>query len=68
MTRNIFVNVMCFLLISIVTVASIVPVAAQVALSSVVKKVPAPEADAGLLALMIVGGVAFLTYWRKQRL
>jgi len=62
MTRNIFANVACFLLLSIA------PVAAQV--SSVVSlkhKVPAPEVDAGLLALVMVGGAAFLTYWRKRR-
>jgi hypothetical protein len=58
MTRNIFINVACFLLLSIA------PVAAQVAL---VRRVPAPEADAGVLALVMVGGVAFLTYWRKRR-
>jgi hypothetical protein len=62
MTRNIFTKVACFLLLSIA------PVAAQVSsVSSVVRRVPAPEADAGLLALVMVGGVAFLTYWRKRR-
>jgi hypothetical protein len=35
--------------------------------SSVVRRVPAPEVDAGVLALVMVGGVAFLTYWRKRR-
>ena len=56
MTRNIFANVTCFLL-------SIGPVAAQVSTVSAVKlKVPAPETDAGLLALAMVGGAAFLTY------
>jgi len=61
MTRNIFANVTCFLL-------SIAPVAAQVSTVSAVKlKVPAPETDAGLLALAMVGGAAFLTYWRKRR-
>ncbi len=59
MTRNIFANVACFYLLSIA------PVAAQ--LLSSVHRVPAPEADAGLLALVMVGGVAFLTYWRKRR-
>jgi hypothetical protein len=54
--------VACFLLLSIA------PVAAQVSsVSSVVRRVPAPEADAGVLALVMVGGVAFLTYWRKRR-
>jgi len=62
MTGNIFTKVACFLLLSIA------PVAAQVSsVSSVVHKAPAPEADAGVLALVMVGGVAFLTYWRKRR-
>jgi len=66
MTRNIFTNVACFLLLSIA------PAAAQVSsvVSSVVSlkhKVPAPEVDAGLLALVMFGEVAFLTYWRKCR-
>ena len=60
MTRNIFTNVACFLLLSIA------PAAAQVS-SALKHKVPAPEVDAGLLALVMVGGVAFLTYWRKRR-
>jgi len=59
MTRNICATLVCFLLLSIA------PVEAQVL--SVLHKVPAPEADAGVLALMMVGGVAFLTYWRKRR-
>ena len=57
MTRNIFANAACFFLLSIAPVAALP--------SSHV--VPAPEADAGLLALVMVGGVAFLTYWRKGR-
>jgi hypothetical protein len=62
MTRNIFAHVACFL------VLSIAPVAAQVSVVSLKKHVvPAPEADAGLLALVMVGGVALLTYWRKRR-
>jgi hypothetical protein len=60
MTKTIFTNVACFLLLSIA------PVEAQV-LTALSKKVPAPEADAGLIALMMVGGVALLTYWRKRR-
>jgi hypothetical protein len=61
MTRNVFANVACFFLLSIA------PVAAQVSSVSVVRRVPAPEADAGLLALMMVGGVVLLTYWRNRR-
>jgi hypothetical protein len=59
MTRKILTSVACFLLLSIAPVAAQVP--------SVVRRVPAPEADAGLLALVMVGGVAFLAYWRKRR-
>jgi hypothetical protein len=58
MTRNMFATA-CLLLISVS------PVVAQS--TSVVRRVPAPEADAGLLALVMVGGVALLTYWRKRR-
>ena len=61
MTRNICTNVACFLLLSIA------PVAAQVSPVAVVRRVPAPEADAGILALLLVGGVAILTYWRQRR-
>jgi hypothetical protein len=62
MARNIFANVVCFLLLSIA------PVAGQVSSVPLVHhKAPAPETDAGLLALVMVGGVAFLTYWRKRR-
>jgi membrane protease YdiL (CAAX protease family) len=56
MIRNIFAYVACFLLLSI----------APVAATPTTHPVPAPEADAGLLALAMVGGVAFLTYWRKR--
>jgi hypothetical protein len=59
MTRNIFTIAACFLLLTIAPVAAAGPVPSHV--------VPAPEADAGLLALVMVGGVAFLTYWRKRR-
>jgi membrane protease YdiL (CAAX protease family) len=58
MTWNIFAKTACLLLLSIAPVAAALPVA--------VYKAPAPEADAGLLALAMVGGVAFLTYWRKR--
>jgi hypothetical protein len=61
MTRNIFANAACFLLMSIA------PVAAQLPSTLVIRRVPAPEADAGLLALVMVGGVALLTYWRSRR-
>ncbi len=59
MTKNILTGVACFLLLLIE------PVAAQVFPS--LHRVPAPEADAGFAALVMVGGVAFLTYWRKRR-
>ena len=60
MTRNTFANAACIFLLSIA------PVAAQVSLVSKKHVAPAPEADAGLLALVMVGGVALLTYWRKR--
>jgi hypothetical protein len=59
MTRNIFANAAWFFLLSIAPVVAGPPVPAHVA--------PAPETDAGLLALVMVGGAAFLTYWRKRR-
>ena len=55
MTRNIFTNVACFLLLSIAPLAAQVPSHAVPVPSHVV---PAPEADAGLLALGMVGGLA----------
>ncbi len=58
MTKAIFASVACFVLLTI---------APAVARPTIWRVVPAPEVDAGLLALVMVGGVAFLTYWRKRR-
>jgi hypothetical protein len=45
-----------------------VPAAAQsISTFSVSSRAPAPEADVGLISLVLVGAAAFLTYRRRRQ-